>query len=261
MKMDRKQFKSVMDALCPPELAEPWDNCGYQVGVGSGEIGTVLVALEVTDEVIDEAVRYGADLILTHHPLLFYDIKSVDDNNIIESLVVRLIKNDLSVFSCHTSFDRADGGNNDYLGKLLGFEGVRPFDEEGFLRKGILPATVKFADFAERAADVIGVDKRFFAMVGDPETEIRTGAWCTGSGAGFMQAAADEGCDLYITGDLKYHDAQNAKAMGLCVLDAGHFGTEKIFTANMAGLLSKELDKKGIECDIIQSEIDINPYV
>ncbi len=250
-----------MNTLCPPELAESWDNCGYQIRIGSGEIRRVLVALEVTGEVIDEAVRTEADLILTHHPLIFGGITSVDDNNITERMIIRLIKSDISVFSCHTSFDKVPGGNNDYLGKILGFEDVRPVDEDGFLRKGILPAAVKFAGFKEHAAEVLGVDKSFFSAVGDPESVILTAAWCTGSGAEYMRAAVDQGCDLFITGDLKYHDAQNAKAMGLCVLDAGHFGTENIFTPNMAELLSKELKRKGIRCDIIQSTIDINPFV
>jgi dinuclear metal center YbgI/SA1388 family protein len=261
MKTDRKQFEEIMDVLCPPELAEAWDNCGYQIRTGAGEIGRILVALEVTDEVVDEAIRQEADLILTHHPLIFGGITSVDDNNITERMIIRLIKNDISVFSCHTSFDKVSGGNNDYLGKILGFEDVRPVDEDGFLRTGILPEAVTFAGFAEHAAEVLGVDKKFFSMVGDPEAEIRAAAWCTGSGAEFMRTAAEEGCGLFITGDLKYHDAQNAKAMGLCVLDAGHFGTENIFTANMAELLSNELKRKGIECDIIQSVVDINPFV
>ena len=216
----------------------------------------VLVALEITNEVIDEAEEKNADLIVTHHPLLFHPLKQVNDRDITGHFVNRLIRSGISVYSCHTSFDLLKGGNNDYLGEILGLREIEPFEQEAICRKGVTPLEVRFRDFIHSVSEALSVSERYFQAVGDPDRNICTVGWCTGAGGEFISRAAEEGCDLFITGDVKYHDAQLAKALDLCVLDAGHYGTEKIFTDNMAEILSRNTN-----CEIIKSNVDINPFL
>ncbi|MBR3146518.1 MAG: Nif3-like dinuclear metal center hexameric protein [Eubacterium sp.] len=254
--MRKEELIRAIESFCPPDLAEDWDNTGIQIDMGYPEVKRVLTALEITDAVIDEAMNVEADWIVTHHPLIFTSTSSVEYRNNTGRYIQRLIRAGISVYSAHTSFDKAEGGNNDFIGKLLGFSGVMHFDgDDGFLRKADLPEERYFGDMIKDASERLAVDVRLFRAVGDPETKISRVGWCTGSGAEFIQKAFDEGCNLYITGDVKYHDAQLAKGLGMCVLDAGHYGTEKSFADNMAEVLRKKTD-----AEIIKSTVDINPF-
>ena len=257
--MNKQEFIKVIEGFCPLDLQESWDNCGFQVDTGKADIKRVLVTLEVTNEVIDEAIEHEADLILAHHPMLFSPIRKVLKDDVIGGYIHKLIKHDISVYSCHTNFDKLDGGNNDYIGALMELENIRPFDQDnGFCRKGDTPFEITFIELIHKAAEAFDIDEKFFKTVGDLSKTIETVGWCSGAGSEFLQAAKTEGCDLYITGDLKYHEAQMAKELGLCVLDAGHYGSEKIFTENMADMVRLECRNQDIE--IIESAIDINPF-
>lgn len=247
----------VIEEICPNELAEPWDNCGIQLRCENQEIDKILVTLEITEEVIKEAIDEDVDFIVTHHPLIFNSLTSVDNNNIIGKYILQLSEADISVYSCHTSFDVLDGGNNDYFGALMELTDITNFTvEERFCRKGHTPFEVTFAEFVHKVADVIEIEEKHFKEVGEPTKIIDTIGWCTGSGSEFIKSAVMEKCDLFVTGDVKYHDAQYAKENHLCVLDVGHYGSEKIFTENMADFLRNELN-----IEILESKVDINPFL
>lgn len=253
--MQEELIRAIED-FAPLDLAEEWDNSGIQIDMGYHDSDNVLVALEITDKVIDEAMDIEANCIVTHHPLIFTSTSSIDYRDNSGRYIERLIRAGISVYSSHTPFDKAEGGNNDYFGKLLGFEGISHFsDDNGYLRKADLPEEKFFGDIIKEAAEALGLNVRLLRAVGDPETKISRVGWCTGSGAEFIQDAALEGCQLYITGDVKYHDAQLAKGLGISVLDAGHYGTEKCFVENMAEIL-----RKGTALNVIESKIDINPF-
>lgn len=254
--MRKEELIQAIEKFAPLELAEEWDNTGVQIDMGYPEVNRVLTALEITDAVIDEAMNCEADWIVTHHPLIFTSTSSInyDDNS--GRYIERLIRAGISVYSSHTAFDKAEGGNNDYLGKLFGFSGITHFDKDnGYLRRADLPEEKYFGDLIKSSSEALGIDLRLFRAVGDPETKISRVGWCTGSGAEFIQDAFDEGCGMYITGDVKYHDAQLAKGLGICVLDCGHYGTERPFTDNMAEVL-----EKSTSAEIIRSKTDINPF-
>lgn len=259
--MDINIFTKKIEELVPPVLQEEWDNSGWQLKI-SDEVNDVLVALEITDAVIEEAVSKGADLIITHHPLIFTPLRMVDDNEIISTQIIKLIRAGISVYSTHTPFDKLSGGNNDYLGQILGITGisVSAMDESGYLRTGFLceDNKVSIADFIEHASKKLNVSSRLFRFSGNIDAYVKKIGWCTGAGAFLLKAAADEGCDLFLTGDVKYHDAQLAKAIGINVLDLGHFATERIFGENLISLLTDN----GLTDDIRVrlSEIDINPF-
>ena len=256
--MKKIDLIKTIESLCPSDTAESWDNCGLQVNNTAGEVAAVLVALEVTGQVIEEAAEKGAQMILTHHPMLFHGIKKIDSEEVVGRYIFQLIRYDISVYSCHTSFDKLSGGNNDYLGMLFGFENIRPFvQDNGFCRKGDIVGGIVFRELVQRAAEVLELDSRFMRCVGNPDKVLHTAGWCSGAGSEFIEEAAGEGCDVYITGDLKYHEAQAAREMGMCILDAGHYGSEKNFVQNMAALLRSCTERS---LSVLESACDLNPF-
>lgn len=231
----------ITDEICPPELAEEWDNCGWQIKCGDGDVTGVLTAIEVTGAVIDEAVKRGANLIITHHPMIFQGIKSVDVKTVLGNYIIRLINNGISVYSCHTDFDKVEGGNNDYIGEVLELTDVRCLDD-GFTRVGNIKGDMTASEFAAFVCRKLNLSERSVRICGDPGKCVKKAGWCSGAGADFADAAAAAGCDVFVTGDVKYHEAREAAEAGrIVVIDAGHFGTEVSFGENMAVRLSERL--------------------
>ena len=270
--MKAKMITDLIEKKAPLSLQESWDNSGWQVKL-KDDFRKALIAIEIRSDVISEADRRGCDLIITHHPLIFGDgVRSVDDNTVTGNQIIELIKAGISVYSTHTPYDKCDGGNNDFLGAILGFDSFCPIGSEygidhaafitiegaaDYVRIGHLEHAESIRDFMRRASGRLEVDSRFFRYAGDMDVEIRDVCWCTGSGSEFMEAALIADCDLYITGDLKYHDAQKARELGINVLDLGHWGTEKIFVRNMVSDLI-DLEDEGLE--LVKSELDLNPF-
>jgi dinuclear metal center YbgI/SA1388 family protein len=258
---------SEIEVIAPRELEEEWDNCGMQINMGNQEVNRVLVALEITKGVIAEAMMKDVDFIITHHPLLFNKIDVVDNNSITGNYVIDLIKAGISVYSAHTTFDEAFGGNNEYLADLLGLSRIRRIKNKRTAMKGESKEYVigRMGDFPEpitMEAACRLIEKRLnvkgeLKTVGDSNKVIRTVGMCTGAGGDVMSAAIKNGCELFITGDVRHHEAQIAIEKGICVIDAGHYGTEKIFAENFADKLRKNV---GSAIQIIESEINTNPF-
>lgn len=258
MKADR--FTEIMESIAPISTQEEWDNSGWQLKL-SEDFSKLLIAMEVTREVVEEAVAAGADLILTHHPLIFSGVKVIDVNDVTGNLIKGLIEKGISVYSTHTPFDIATGGNNDYLGKSLGFTHIRQMEGDflNMCRMGEVTgegvSLMELIDIAERALDV---DSSFFSFSGDRDVVIKKAGWCTGSGSEFMELAINNGCQIFITGDVKYHSAQKAKELGINLLDLGHFATEKIFVDNVEAWLKDRLTNEKVE--VIKSKVNLNPF-
>lgn len=223
---------------------------------GSNEnIKRILVALEISGELIDEAVENRADLIVTHHPLIFEPLKSISCFDPAGKNIARLIKADISVYSSHTPFDTAKGGNTDYLMKLMGIRSNKiAAGSDGFLRLGKLPEAMSLAELSYKLAKELKLDGLRF--VGDPERMLRTVACCTGAGGDFAKQAKDI-ADVLVTGDLKHHEAQYASEAGLAVIDAGHWGTEQIFVPNMSAQLKRKL---GDKVKVTGSKLNQDPF-
>ncbi|MGN1334518.1 MAG: Nif3-like dinuclear metal center hexameric protein [Anaerovoracaceae bacterium] len=251
-------FTGMLENIAPLETQEEWDNSGWQIKLTDGEISKVMVALEINRQVIFDAVLNNIDLIITHHPLIFGGINNVDHNNNTGNYIVELIKHGISVYSSHTPFDKCHGGNNDYLGMLLGLENVSLMgtDSSGFCRMGLISEEgMKASHFIDHVSKALKVDKKLFSYAGSLDRTIKKVGWCTGAGADFLKNAKAAGCDLYMTGDVKYHAAQEARELDIAVLDCGHFGTEQIFCENVISMLDK-ID--GV--DIIQCDVNFNPF-
>lgn len=259
--MKLEEAVAMIEEIVSPDTQENWDNTGIQAAAGSGEVSKVLTCLEITGEVIEEAKEKGADFIVTHHPLIFGGLRSVDFRETTGSYLIELIRAGISVYSCHTPFDKMDGGNNDFIANLLELQDVQGFFHEGAENKigrtGYLKEEASLDSVRRLLSQKLELDSGQIRMVGDPEMKISKVGICTGAGADLLPLAAENGCSLFITGDLKYHDAQKAKALGLAVLDAGHYGTEKSFGANFAMKLK---EKAGDKLEVFQSQVDINPF-
>lgn len=227
-----------MEKLAPLCLAEKWDNSGFLLGDSEQAVKRIFVCLEINSDTLKQAAEYGANLIISHHPLIFRPMARIIESDPTGRLVRELIKNNISVYSMHTNFDKTDGGMNDILASALGLEEVRPYNEsecvsltgeplENIGRVGILEPPMLFEDFADFVRAVL--DSKKLRTVGNLNEEIRTVALCSGSGGSLTECAFHSGADVYLTGDIGHHDAQFASEIGLNIIDAGHFETENIF--------------------------------
>lgn len=226
-----------LEALAPSSLKEEWDNVGLLVGDENQRIKNVYVCLDITSENVRKAIEFGADLMVSHHPLIFKPMFSVTESDFTGAIVRELIKNNISVFCMHTNFDKADGGMNDLLAQKLGLENIRKFtpdecvdpmgnklDEIG--RVGALELPMLLRDFIEHVRKTLSCSA--VKYMGNPEETVQTVALCSGSGGSGIYSAYHSGADIYVTADLNHHHAQTAKEIGLNMIDAGHFETENI---------------------------------
>lgn len=259
--MKKEVLWKMLDEIAPLSLQEEWDNSGVQVDVGKAELHRVLVCLDVTDGVIGEAVEEGCDLIVSHHPLLFHSIKRIRADEGTGRYLVRLIENGISVYSSHTPFDTVEEGNNDYLSQLIGLHHMERLRtggavEQGMGRIGVFEKPLRLSEVAQLLSERLG-HPAGIKVSGDPGRLIRKVGVCTGGAGEFYEAAAAGGCDLYITGDVRHHEALGAKETDLCLIDAGHFGTEWIFVRNFAEQLRR---KAGTDLEVFESKVGDNPF-
>ena len=255
--MKIRELQDIIEERSPLCLQEEWDNSGLQINAGTDDIDRILVAREITSKVIDEAISRRVNMIVTHHPLIFGSLKKVDGNDITGNFIIKLIKANISVYASHTPFDKCRGGNNDYLASMLHLLDVRPMDtdDQGYCREGIVDGQCNIAEYTHQISQWLDIDKSKMAFTGIPSHMVEKVGLCTGAGSQFMYAAKKAGCDLFITGDVKYHTAQTAKEMGLNLLDIGHYGSEKIFVENMASYLRQKT-----EVEIISSKENLDPF-
>ncbi|MDO3377648.1 Nif3-like dinuclear metal center hexameric protein [Geoalkalibacter halelectricus] len=373
--MQKKKFPRVQDvvgqihALAPAALAEEWDNVGLQVGDPAAEVRRLCVALDPSSAVVAEAVAAEAQLLLTHHPLIFRPLKNLTPTDDAGRVLLQAARSELAVLCAHTNLDRARFGLNDWLAETLGleqctvlqtaggdlfklvvfvpcgyenavasalFEGgaghIGEYDQcsfrtvgSGTFRPGVhsnpfigqvgggretvrelrletvvprehlaraVQRMVKAHPYEEVAYDLIPLHNRrldvglgrigrlataqsldaFAArvrtalgcaaprVVGDAECTVRKVAVCAGSGASLIGEAARQGVDVLVTGDVKYHEAQNALSQGLALIDAGHFATERILVPRLAEWLGQRFEERGWATEIMQARGEIDPF-
>ena len=233
-----------LEELSPPSYAADWDNVGLLVGRKEKEIRKVYIALDATDEAIRNAVELQADLLLTHHPLIFSPLKKVNSEHFIGRRVLRLARHDIAYYAMHTNFDvmgMADAAADEMGLKKREVLNVTFSDEiasEGFGRVGKLPHIMNLAECAEYVKKCFHIEQ--VKVFGDMEAMIEKAAICPGSGKSMIQDAIEAGADVFITGDIDHHEGIDANAQGLQVIDAGHFGIEKIFVPYMKEFLKRE---------------------
>lgn len=223
--MNLESFCALMERIAPRELAMEWDRIGLLIGTDRTEIKRVLVALDLTCPVADEAIAGDYDLVLTHHPIFWEPVSSILPDRFDTAAAYRLIRHGIGMFAAHTNLDAATGGVNDTLAALFGLENVRPLPPENIGRIGMLAQPMPFGSFVNLCERVLGTNAR---IVGSPDDPVQTIGLIGGSGGGDVAFVKDAGCDAFVTGEMKHNQALEAAFLGLhcCVL--GHYETENI---------------------------------
>ena len=223
--MNAKQLYQKFEERIPSYLREPWDNDGVMcLPDGSSEIVRALVALDVTEEIVDYAIERGFDLIVSHHPLVFKPLSSIDEENHIARKLIKLICSGITVFSFHTRADKLVGGVNDRLADLLGMYDAVPFGEGDLGRIGTIDEPMEIQDFAYRVKQLLGADAVRYA---DGFSDVHKVAVVGGDGKGYVKAAIDAGADTFLSGRIGYNVMEEATEMGINLIEAGHFYTEQ----------------------------------
>ena len=234
---------SLLDRIAPFSYALPWDNSGLQVGDPEREVSSILLALELTGEVVDEALSHGVQLIITHHPLIFSPLKRVSLKDYPGALLARLIKENLALVSMHTNWDAAPGGLSDALADKLSLEvdgmlEASPQGEGGIGRVGNLKEPRKLEELIRFLMETLPAP--WARLVGDPRRKVERVAVCPGSGGDLWPRAGELGAQALITGDVKHHQAREALEEGMALLDLGHFATEAWGMALLAERIREE---------------------
>ena len=244
-----RDVMDVMERIAPKKLAEDWDNPGLLVGSPDDEIRRILVCLDVREETVARAKAGDFQMIVAHHPVIFKGLKKLRTDLPDGRLLGALLRSGIAVFSAHTNLDCAEGGVNDVLAERIGLDPktIAPLGNteslsESLGRVGKLPVSMEAKAFADQVKKGLGVMNVRFVSGG--EHPVKKVGLCSGSGAEFIERAAFMGCDAFVTGDVRYHDAQRAAALGIHVIDAGHFATEQPVVEILAAKLAEELDGK-----------------
>lgn len=238
--MKCSEIIAFLEERIPPRFAEAWDNAGLLVGDREKEIHKILVAVDATDEVIEEAVSGGADMLLTHHPLIFSGLKSVNEEDFIGRRVRRLIREDICCYAMHTNFDIAGDMAGLVASKLpLGETAVLSETAEGYGlgRIGKLDRPMKVIDFLGLVKAKMKLSS--VVLYGDGDRLIEKVVIMPGSGKSEIGAAVCQGAELMVTGDIGHHEGIDAAAQGMLIADAGHYGLEKVFVDYMVQTLTE----------------------
>ena len=221
--MDIQAFCDMLERIAPPSLAMEGDRIGLLIGPDHPWIKKVLVALDLTTDVADEAIEGGYDLVLTHHPIFWDPVTRFLPDCPETAAAYRLIRHGVGHYAAHTNLDAAKGGVNDVLGETLGLSDLRPLPPENLGRIGTMKTSMEFSDFTALCEQRLHTRAR---ITGDPERMIRTVALIGGSGGGDVRFVHEAGCDAFVTGEMKHNQALDAAYYGLCCCVLGHYETE-----------------------------------
>lgn len=233
-----REIYNFIDSIAPFNTAEEWDNAGLLVGDENKTINRIMFALDCTEDVINQAISCGADLIVTHHPIIFKPLSELTA----DSLVYKLIKNDLSIICAHTNYDKATEGVNDILCDTVELENIVKI-ENTCLNVGELTAEMSSNEFAQHIKSKLNGVVRYNSI----EKKIKKIAVCSGSGSDYLSLAKELNCDALLTGDGSHHSFLDADEMGILLVCAGHFETENIAIKPLSDKIKNHFD---IECVI-----------
>lgn len=229
-----------LELAFPKRYAMEWDNVGLLVGRNQKEVATIYIALDLTDEVLENAIQSKADMILTHHPLLFSPVRRVTDEDFIGRRIVKLLQNDIAYYAMHTNYDVVRMA--DCAAQMLSLQEFRPLDVTSEDGKGIgtigqLQERCTVEQFCDHVKEVFQIPS--VHVFGDLTKSVERIAVCPGSGKSVIQTAMKNGADLLLTGDLDHHAGIDGVACGITLVDAGHYGLEHIFVEDLEAFLTK----------------------
>lgn len=249
-------FCRFLSQFAPQELAESWDNTGLLIGREGSVVHRALTCLTLNHEVAQEAAESGAQLIVTHHPLMFRGTKTITDRTVEGRTLLTLIESGIAVYSPHTSFDSASEGINQQLAESFGLLNIVPLKPlqtnpaAGSGRVGELPSSTELNRFLKIVKEVISADRIEYS--GRPDGIVRKVAVGCGAAEGFLSDAVRLGCDTFVTGEARFHTALEAQAQGVTLVLTGHYFSERPAVEHLALILAGEFP--GVQISASQNE-------
>ena len=254
--MKVKEIVSAIEEFAPLSIQEGWDNSGLCVGSPEDEVTSVLLALDCTPELVDEAVACGADMIVTHHPLIFKGLKKISVEDQVGEAVVKAIRAGISIYAAHTSADKVLAGVSGAMAARLGLKNVRILDEDG---EGTGLGTIGDLAVPMTAEEAVDFVKERFSLKAmrtsrPVEGMVSRVAMCGGSGGSLIGAAKAAGADLYISGDISYHNFFTEK--DFMIMDIGHYESEIEIVDILFSLIKKKFPTFAVR---ITQNVNSNP--
>jgi dinuclear metal center YbgI/SA1388 family protein len=264
-----KNIIEIVESFAPEKTAEEWDNSGLQVGDFNAEVTKIAVALDPVSNSVSRAIDGGANLLVTHHPLIFPQLNSINISRGVGCVIKLAINNSLSIYCAHTNFDKSYIGTNLALAEALGLTELSPLlhpddptsKDDFSVVVGKLNPPIKLIDFAGKVKDALNAPCVRF--VGDDEAVVNTVGVTGGSGGDFIGRVATAGVDIFVTGEVRYHDAlsvknsisnENSSMNLLGLIEAGHFNTEEIAIPLLADNIAMQTSNMGFEVEVFVVE-------
>ena len=257
-----REIYQHLDKLAPFSLQMSFDNAGFLVGHGDKQVDKLLVALDITEAVVDEAARMGAQLIVSHHPVIFHPAKSVTDGDPDGRTLLALIEHGVAAICAHTNLDAVHGGVNDALAQCLGLVQVEQLKQDGvdaagrpygIGRVGNTAGTPMYAPaFAGFVKQALGANGVRYVDARRPVRRVAVGG---GACADMLRDALAMGCDTFVTADVKYNGFLDAKALGVNLIDAGHYPTEQVVVPVLAKWLAGGFPRVEVAVSRVHSEV------
>lgn len=257
-----KAIYEFINSVAPFDIQEDFDNAGFLVGRKKQEVTRILVALDITREVAEEAARLGAELIVAHHPVIFNPVKSVTDETLTGRVLLALAEQKIAAICAHTNLDAALGGVNDCLAEALELTDVSQLCQAGVDAQGrpygigrvgtVRRPELSVREYAAFVKEKLGSSNVRFVDGGRPVQRVAVGGGACGS---MLEDVIAQGCDTFVTSDLKYNQFLDAKALGLNLLDAGHFPTENVVCGPMVQWLSEAFPKVEVRLSEVHREV------
>lgn len=228
----------ILEKQSPVEYALEWDNVGLLVGRRNKEVKRIMLAVDATMEVCSSAIENNVDMIITHHPIIFSKMNRVNDDTVLGAKIMSLIEAGVCCYAMHTNFD-TKGGMGKEAARMMGLKNTVVLEEtkdgEGVGEIGILDKSLKVNELAAYVKEKFGLEN--VLVFGDGERVVEKIAISPGSGKSMLDISVKNGVECLITGDIGHHEGIDAVEMGLCIIDASHYGIEKIFMEYMYNYL------------------------
>lgn len=261
---------ALINTIAPFDIAEDWDNCGLQAGNLNQEVKKIIIGLDVSIPLMNAAKESRCDLVLTHHPLMLRPEKKIDFNKMPGKAIEIAARERISIISAHTNLDKANDGLNDYFAAKLGMQKTKVFYVEtlpavledeiiGIGRIGSLEKKTSLIQLAKTIKEKLVLNH--LRITGNMDLPISTIAVCTGSGGSLVDVFVRSNADVYITGDIKYHEARLIEENSKALIDVGHFGSEYIAVDLLHDKLNQAAQKARMNIEIIKFKKEKDPFI
>ena len=264
-----KDILELLNIIAPFDIAEDWDNSGLQAGNLNWEVKKIMIALDVSRGVMTAAKNANCDLVLTHHPLMIQPAKSIDFNQMPGSAIEIAARYGISIISAHTNLDKAIDGLNDYFATKIGIQKTEVFcmdyplsmqsdKRTGMGRIGTLKSKTPLKQVIHQIKERL--DLSYLRVTGDMELPVGCVAICTGSGGSLIDDFLRSKADVYITGDIKYHEARRVEEASKALIDVGHFGSEHMAVDLLFDRLNQAILDAGFTIEIDRFKKEKDPF-